>query len=123
MSSGAINSMLAPTNPSITYSGEELAVNEEGPRNCIVDPAVGSPPDLLTVRPATLPANNWSGELTTPLLNSSGVTLEMEPVTCSRRSVPYPMTTTSSNSSEADIKTISNLFAPETTLILVPDFS
>ncbi|MOA59568.1 hypothetical protein D3C78_1842220 [compost metagenome] len=74
--------MFAPTTPSITYNGEELAVNDDGPRNWIVDAAVGSPPDLFTVRPATLPANNWSGELTTPVLNSFGPTLDIEPVIC-----------------------------------------
>ena len=66
--------------PSITYSGVLEALMEEPPRMRTVAPEPGIPSPAVTTTPALLPRRRSVGEVTTPLLISSALTVETEPV-------------------------------------------
>ena len=61
--------------------------NEEAPRRVILGVPLGSP-DVVTVRPATLPCSMLAASENTPLFNSSAFTVVMEEVTSLRVMLP-----------------------------------
>jgi len=68
--------------PSIMISGSLFALKEDPPRILMTDPPPGSPL-LMTFTPGTFPASNSCGDVIAPLLKSSLLTVEIDPVTFS----------------------------------------
>ena len=66
--------------PSMTMSGSLEALMEEPPRTRMVAPEPGIPEPEVTTTPALLPRRRSAGEVMTPLLMSSPLTVETEPV-------------------------------------------
>ena len=66
--------------PSMTMSGSLEALMEEPPRIRMVAPAPGIPEPAVTTTPALLPRRRSAGVVMTPLLISSALTVETDPV-------------------------------------------
>ena len=66
--------------PSMTMSGLWSALRDAVPRMRMVAPAPGIPEPAVTTTPALLPRSRSAGVVMTPLLSSSALTVETEPV-------------------------------------------
>src|SRR5690606_4639174 len=84
-------------NPSTTYNGALLWVIEFPPLITIFDSFPGCPSLLDTCIPAILPPNASAKFGTGALLTSSTLTTPTEPVRSDFLTLPYAITTTSSN--------------------------
>ena len=62
------------------YSGLQSALREAPPRMRTVAPEPGIPEPAVTTTPALLPRSMSAGDEMTPLLISSALTVETEPV-------------------------------------------
>ena len=79
---------LSEGNPSMTYRGALLWVNELFPLMTIFASAPKDPSDVVTTTPATLPVRAWSKFVTGVFMTSPMSTLLMEPVRSRRVTEP-----------------------------------
>ena len=104
--------------PSITYNGSLLLLIELPPRIKIWVPAPGSPLLRVTSTPAARAWIIWSTLVTTPTFAAAALTEDTEPVTASRRCVPYPVTTTGSRIAAAGARVICAVVVPPAVTVI-----
>jgi len=92
--------------PSMMIRGSFEAFRDEPPRILIVAPEPGAPPEVLITTPGVLPTSNSWGEVIAPWLKSLELTLATEPVASDFFTLPYPITTSSSTSSDEGARSI-----------------
>ena len=99
--------------PSTTYKGFEFKFNDPIPLIKTFESSPGAPLFETIDTPATFPLINCCGDTTEPFAKSFSVTKSTVPVKSFFLTVPYPITTTSSNS-ESDSAITTSKFAPLT---------